>query len=213
MFIAGIDDSGRGPMFGPMVLCCVVVQGNKVSSLKSLGVKDSKLLTPQKREALYSKIINLVDRYSTRIVCPAAIDAAVNSPSTNLNWLEADNMASLINELKPDHAVIDCPSPNKEAFTEYLEDVLNVTCKLQCEHKADVNYPAVSAASIIAKVIRDREIQKIKEQLGKHDIGSGYPTDPKSKEFLKNYWNVYPHIFRTSWASYKRIANANSTSK
>ena len=106
--------------------------------------------------------------------------------------------------------MIDCPSTNIESYTSYLKERLNnKNIKLVVEHKADDTYPVCSAASILAKVTRDREIERLKLEV-KRDFGSGYPADPKTKAFLESYWNKFPEIFRKSWASYKRIARSSS---
>ena len=207
MLICGIDEAGRGPVIGPLVSAGVLIEEKDEAKLKALGVKDSKLLTPEQREILYKKIIAVVKDYSVKILQPFQIDAAVNDPVHNLNWLEADSMAEIANELKPDKIIVDCPSTNIKAFTEYLKKKLKIKAEIIAEHKADLNHPVVSAASILAKVTRDKEIEKIKDELNK-DIGSGYPADPKTQEFLKKNYKKYPEIFRKSWESYKRLAES-----
>jgi len=71
------------------------------------------------------------------------------------------------------------------------------------EHKADLNYVESAAASILAKVTRESEIEKIKKKTG--DFGSGYLTDPKTIEFFKEKAAKYPGIFRKTWAPYKKM--------
>jgi len=204
MRIVGIDEAGRGPLIGPMVMAGVLIDESKDENLINLGVKDSKLIIPSKREILYDKIIKLVDRYHIIKVPPKEIDDALNSPDINLNWLEAIKTAEIINELKPEKAFVDCPSNNIPAYTDYLQNLLNVKCELVVEHKADEKYPSSSAASILAKVTRDREIAKLKMEYG--NIGSGYPSDPATKEFLLKNYKKYPEIFRRTWQSYKKVA-------
>jgi ribonuclease HII len=203
MNISGYDESGRGPVLGPMVLCGAMIDSEKTGELKKLGVKDSKLLTPQTRKKLAKILPNHV-QYHLIIVPPNEIDAAVNSTETNLNWLEADKYIEAIKALKPDKAIIDCPSPNIPAFTAYIKNRLELETEIVAEHKADLNHLIVGAASILAKVRRDAEIEKIKQEIG-IDFGSGYPTDPKTKKFLAEKWDTYPHIFRNSWAPYKKL--------
>jgi len=82
---------------------------------------------------------------------------------------------------------------------------------IQAEHKADVNYPIVAAASIIAKEIREREIAKLREKVG--DFGSGYQSDPKTIEFIQKHWKTHHQIFRKSWSTYKKIKAENSQMK
>lgn len=207
--IFGADDAGKGPVIGPMVIAGVAIDEKDIPKLEEIGVKDSKLLSPQQREILFPKIIKIVRRYKIIKISPEEIDKAVFSDTTNLNWLEGEKMAELINALKPDHAIIDCPSPNKPAFANFLESKITVKTSLQCEHKAERFLP-VGAASILAKVTRDHEIELIKKKVGM-SMGSGYPADPLTKKFLKENWNKYPEIFRHSWSSYKAYSEGNKS--
>jgi len=210
--IAGIEDAGRGPIIGPMVLAGVSIEEDKITELKEMKVKDSKLLTPKKRQELYSKIIAVAKDYKIIIVEPKEIDEALESDSLNLNWLEAIKFAQIINYLKPDKAIVDCPSPNIRAYKEYLMVYLkDKNIDLICEHKADVNYPIVSASSIIAKVTRDREVEKLKKKYG--DFGSGYLADPKTKKFFDENWEKHPEIFRKTWTPYKDHINGKDQKK
>ena len=123
---------------------------------------------------------------------------------SNLNWLEANKTVELVNILQPDKAIIDCPSPNTKAFASYLRERLkNKDIEIIAEHKADVKYPIVSAASICAKVMRDKEVSELEKKYGK--LGSGYAHDPVTQKFLKENWAKHPEIFRHSWESYKRM--------
>jgi ribonuclease HII len=210
--ILGIDEAGRGPVIGPLVMAAVKINEKDEKKLIELGVKDSKLLLPSQREYMFDKILEIADSYKIIIIPPLKIDEAVNSETTNLNWLEADNAIDMINELNPAKAYIDCPSTNIAKYTEYLQKKLTVKTKLVVEHKADFTYPVVSAASILAKVTRDREIEKIKEKIGMN-LGSGYPSDPMTQEFLKNNWKTHPDVFRHSWASYKNYSEGQSQKK
>ena len=205
VFVCGVEEAGRGPVIGPLVLCGVVVDEKDEHRLKRIGAKDSKLLTPKRRESLFSQIERIAARYKIIIVSPQEVDAALMADSLNLNKLEAQKMAEIINELKPDKVILDCPSTNIKEFTLYLRKHLeNKKIEIKAEHKADVNYTVVAAASILAKVTRDREIRRIKEKIG-IDFGSGYPSDEKTQRFLKENWDRYPSIFRKTWISYKRV--------
>src|SRR3989344_272431 len=200
--ICGIDDAGRGPVIGPMVIAGIVIDEKDLPKLKELGVKDSKSLTPKQREQIYTKLIKEVKRYKIIKIPPEEVDKYVFSETTNLNWLEADKMAEVINTLRPDQVIVDCPSNNKKAFADYMENKLTVKTSLRCEHKADRDFLIVGAASILAKVTRDREVDLLKKKFGM-SLGSGYPADPDTKRFLKDNWNVHPEIFRHSWSSYQ----------
>ncbi len=203
--ICGIDEAGRGPIIGSLFMAGVVIEPAQEAVLKKMGVKDSKLLTPKKREALFDEIQKVVKSFKVIRVAPDEIDEAVQSENTNLNWLEATHAVTIINELKPVSAIIDCPSPNIKAYTAFIEKKLTHKAKLLCAHHADTDYVVVGAASILAKVLRDREIAALREKIG-IDFGSGYITDPKTKTFVESYWDKYPEIFRHSWKTFKNAA-------
>tara|TARA_Y100000310_G_C20673869_1_gene811753 strand:+ start:440 stop:1081 length:642 start_codon:yes stop_codon:yes gene_type:complete len=201
----GIDEAGRGPVIGPLVMCGLKTHDKDV--LENLGVKDSKLLTDAIRRELAPKLKQQCEWYCVT-VSPEEIDAAVLGES-NLNWLEAEKVAEILNKLQPKQAVVDCPSPNIEAWGDYVKArVQDKTTHILFEHKADLNHPEVSGASIIAKVTRDDAIAKLKEKVG-IDFGNGYPSDPKTKIFLEKYWDKHPSLFRKSWAPYKKMVAAS----
>ena len=212
VLICGIDDAGRGPVIGSMILAGVLLEDTDLYKLKTLGVKDSKLLTQAKREELFNEIIKIVKDYKIIKIYPEEIDNALFSNTSNLNNLEGEKMAEIINYLKPEKVIVDCPSTNKKAFTTFLNKIIKVRTELLCEHKADFLFPEVSAASILAKCAREEEVEKIKKEIGEN-IGSGYPGDPITKEFLKNNWAKYPEIFRHSWSSYLQYSNGKKSKK
>jgi len=194
-----------------MVMCGVLIQDSDEPKFKAIGAKDSKLLTKEQRGDLFEAVKNICKKYKILIIGPDEIDDAVNGKGgLNLNWLEATGTAKILNELNPEKAIIDSPSPNIEKYTDYIrKKITNKSMKLVLEHKADLNYPVVSAASILAKVTRDAEIEKIKKEIGV-DFGSGYMSDPRTSEFLKKNYKKYPEIFRKSWAPYQKIIGAKS---
>ena len=206
--VCGVDEAGRGPIIGPLVMCGLLVKDENVKELVRLKVKDSKLLTRDVRDYLFDKIINISEKYKLMIIEPNEIDRAVhNHDGLNLNRLEAQKSAEILNELNPDKAIIDAPSNNIENYKKYLMNfVKNKDVEMILEHKADVNYPVVSAASILAKVTRDNEIEKLKKQIG-IDFGSGYMSDPKTVEFLKKKFEKFPNLFRKSWSPYNDLLN------
>lgn len=211
--VAGIEEAGRGPVIGPMVMCGVLVEEKDEAKLKSIGAKDSKLLTPKTREILFDQIISMVKKYEVIIVSAQEIDDALNDPNLNLNKLEALTSAKIIDKLNPEKVIVDCPSNNTKAYSSELRGYLqNKKVEIISEHKADVRYPVVSAASIIAKVTRDREIEKIKKKIGV-DFGSGYPADEKTQLFLKKNWDKFPELFRKTWSSYKKYIVAKKQKK
>lgn len=203
MIIAGIDEAGRGPAIGPLVICIAIIDTNSLYNeqyYKDLGIKDSKLLSSEKRKSLYKQVKDIC-KFTIISAHPEEIDKAVNSITYNLNWLEADKSVELINSNQVDRVVIDCPSPNIYAYKEFIFNKLNKEIEIVCEHKADVNYIEVSLASVIAKHARDTYIKRLHKQYG--DFGSGYPGSPLTKKFLQE--NKDSPIIRKSWSSYKKL--------
>ncbi len=212
VFICGIDEAGRGPVIGPMIMSGVLVEEKDIARLKAIGVKDSKLLTREQREGLFDKILKIVKKYKIIIVEPKEIDEALESDELNLNWLEAHKTAEIINSLKPDKVTVDSPSNNCEAYTVYLVKLLkDKKLDLECIHKADLKHVYVGAASILAKVTRDKEMDKIKEKYG--DCGPGYMSNEVTQNFLAENWEKYPEIFRKSWVSYQNHKNNKDQKK
>ena len=147
VLISGIDEAGRGPVIGPLVIAGVSIEEKDLNKLKRFGVRDSKLLSPRQREDLFDKIINTVKKYKVIIIQPDEIDSALKSKNLNLNWLEAIKSAEIINSLKPKKVIVDCPSNNITAYKNFLRKHLgNKKTKLVLEHKADLKYVIVSAA-------------------------------------------------------------------
>ncbi len=214
ILICGIDEAGRGPVLGPLVMCGLLVKEEDEKELVKLKVRDSKLLTKVKREFLFDKIKDISYKYEIIAIYPDEIDHAVNNhDGLNLNKLEAIKSAEIINLLKPDKAIVDAPSNNIKSYKQYLFELINnKKIELILEHKADLNYPIVSAASILAKVTRDNEIEKIKKKI-KIDFGSGYMSDSKTVNFLEKYYEKYPELFRKSWLPYRDIVNKKFQSK
>lgn len=205
VIVCGIDEAGRGPVVGPLVIAGACLDEKEFYQLERIGVKDSKLLSPEQRERLFFQIKTIVSSFEIILIQPPEVDAAVLGvvKGMNLNWLEAHKAADILNKLHPDKGIIDCPSTNIPAYTSYLRDkLLNKKMQLLCEHKADSTYVICGAASILAKVTRDREIEILKKEL-EIDFGSGYPSDPKTVAFLREYWNKYP-VFRKSWSSWQK---------
>jgi ribonuclease HII len=210
MLIAGVDDAGRGAVIGPLVIAGVLVREEDLPTLKELGVKDSKLLSPRRREVLAVEIKKIVKDYNVAKLSPRQIDVVVNSGRKlhKLNYLEAQTMAKVIEALQPDLVYVDASDVSEMRFKQHILECMSFKVDIVSEHKADRNYVAVSAASIIAKVERDKEIAELSNRLG--DIGSGYPSDPRTMIFLKKCCEKleeFPEFVRKSWRPAKRIRN------
>ncbi|MCL7401309.1 MAG: ribonuclease HII [Thaumarchaeota archaeon] len=205
--ICGIDEAGRGSVIGPMVIAGILINEEKINELTNLKVRDSKEVKPEEREKLYDEILKIAKTWKIIILTAKEVDSETRrNKMMGINHLEARKFIEIINELKPDIAYIDLPSRNPEKFRSIIYQMLKHECQLILEHKADKKYPATSAASIIAKVTRDREIKKLKEKFG--DFGSGYPHDPKTRRFireiLKSSSEAQEYI-RLSWQTIKRV--------
>ena len=195
MLVCGVDDAGRGSVLGPLVIAGIVIKQTKVNQLKKQGIRDSKKLTSLARERLYKKIINIVDDYYVVRISPKVIDKSVFNHS--LNHLEAQYMAKVISKLSPSIAFVDSCDVNPHRFGKEISK-LTLHTKIKSYHHADSRFVVVSAASILAKVSRDRVITKLKK---KHNVGSGYPSDPKTKAFVKKSIkrNESMTFIRKSW--------------
>lgn len=210
MLLTGIDEAGRGPVIGPLVLAGVLIEKKDELKLKKINVKDSKLLDKKQRKDMFKKILSIVKDYKIISLTPEIIDKYLKSNTTNLNILEAHTTAEIINYLKPDKVYIDLPDRKPERYINYIKEkieknILNKNIAIIAEHKADFNYPIVSAASILAKVTRDNYIEHLKE-IFKCDFGSGYTSDQKTIEFIKKNWNNNTiHFIRKEWFTFKEI--------
>jgi ribonuclease HII len=210
MLVAGIDEAGRGAVIGPLVIAGVLMDEEVFLKLNELGVKDSKLLTAHRREVLSVEIRRLIKDFHVVKLWPKEIDVAVNSGRKlhKLNRLEAETMARVIEALKPDKVYVDAADVLEQRFKHHILECLSFRAKIVSEHKADRNYVVVSAASIIAKVERDREIAVLASKYG--DFGSGYPSDPRTVSFLTECIakeSKYPDFIRKSWRPAKKAKN------
>jgi len=214
MLIAGVDDAGRGAVIGPLVIAGVVLEDKDLPKLKEIGAKDSKLLSPHRREVLSEQIRKIVKKYAVLKLQPDEIDVVVQSGRKlhKLNWLEAHTMARVIEVLRPDKVYVDASDVLEERFKQHILECLPFEVDIVSEHKADRNYVAVSAASIIAKVERDREITLLAQVYG--DFGSGYPSDPRTIHFLESLMkktDEYPEYIRKSWKPAKKVKDGRGS--
>ncbi|MCV0431091.1 ribonuclease HII [Nitrosopumilus sp.] len=206
MQICGIDDAGRGPMLGPLVIAGISLDKKNIKELNALGVKDSKKLTPKLREVLYKKIINTVDDYYITKISPKSIDASVKKHC--LNDLEAKYMAKVVSKLNPDISYVDSCDVNPTRFGKEISK-LSDNHKIKSYHRADSRFVVVSAASILAKVTRDRAIMRLKKE---HNLGSGYPSDSVTVKFVTKYYKTnqeMPKFVRKSWKPVQKIIENN----
>ncbi|MBQ2613285.1 MAG: ribonuclease HII [Methanobrevibacter sp.] len=203
MDILGIDEAGRGSVLGPMVIAGVIVPEKMEKVLERMGVKDSKRLTPNRRTILSRKLKKMFD-YEIVVITAREIDE-MRADGINLNEIEKNAMESILIKMNPEKAIVDAVDVKAERFQDNLCNDTGVN--VIAEHKADDKYIEVSAASIIAKAERDDQIAQInKEFIKSGGIGSGYPSDPKTKDFLSHYtYDEMPDFVRRSWATVAKL--------
>jgi ribonuclease HII len=200
--ICGIDDAGRGSMLGPLVIAGLSLDKKNLRKLSLMGVKDSKKLSPKLREHLYKKIIKIADNYYISKISPKSIDASVRKHC--LNGLEAKYMAKVVSKLNPDTSYVDSCDVNPNRFGKKIS-LLSNNKKIKSYHHADSRFVIVSAASILAKVTRDKAIAKLRKN---HNLGSGYPSDSVTVKFVTKYYktnHVMPSFVRKSWKPVQKI--------
>jgi ribonuclease HII len=198
ILVGGVDEAGRGSIIGPLVVAGISVRESKIAQLREMGVKDSKMLTPKARARLFGEIVQVADSVCIRKINPIEVDGSVFLKG--LNRLEAKVMANVINNIGAEEVYVDCCDINPERYKGYLESHLTCTPKLYSMHHADSINVAVSAASIVAKITRDHEIQEIRKKY--RNIGSGYPSDEKTMKFIKRWVaknGSAPEFARKSW--------------
>ena len=203
MDILGVDEAGRGSVLGPLVIAGVIIPEKMNKVLERMGVKDSKKLVPHRRTILSRKLKKMFD-YEIVVISDLEIDQ-MRADGINLNDIEKNAMRDLIIKLAPEKAIVDAVDVKAERFQNDLCQSTGVN--VIAEHKADDKYIQVSAASIIAKAERDAQIEEInKEYIKMGGIGSGYPSDPTTKEFLTNFtYDEMPDFVRRSWATVSKM--------
>ena len=201
--ICGVDEAGKGPVLGPLVVAAVAIDNAK--DIQDLGVKDSKLLTPAKRKEL-AKIIKKKFFFAVEIIEAERVDEYRRQ--NKLNDLNREAFEKLISKLNPNVAYVDAADVNEHRFGKQIKEKLtneNDTDVISM-HKADTKIDVVAAASIIAKEAREEEIRRLKKEIG--DFGSGYPSDERTIKFLKSFYadnGKWPIGTRKSWKTIERI--------
>jgi len=203
--IMGLDEAGRGCIIGDLVVGAFWIPESKLQALKDTGATDSKKLSVKKRTKILAMLPEIGSQNRVHIT-PKQIDAG------NLNQLEEAAFVELIAAVKPQVVYIDAPThPSgipaverrlKQALIScdaYTQDTLP---KFIIEPKADLNYAVVSAASIVAKVHRDLGLEATPAE------GSGYPSDPKTRTWLKEIIRSkqpFPPCVRQRWGTIENL--------
>lgn len=207
--LLGIDEAGRGPVIGPMAVGAVLAEDQQREKLEKLGVKDSKQLSENRRNDLEEQIQTSVRDTRVRLVRARQIDR------NSLTELSLDTISDLISSLSPDRVLLDAltsESGQKRILRCLEERITGPIPDIHAESGADHLYPIVSAASILAKVRRDREMARLRSRFG--DMGSGYPGDPATRAFLEeNLCSDHPSrpFIRTRWKTCRDILKDRDT--
>lgn len=208
MRIIGVDEAGKGPVIGPMCIAGAVIDESVAAQFKTLGVDDSKKLTPKVREVLSEKLEKMCTAYHIKVLSAREIDELRKRMTMNEIMIEC--FADVLNKLKADKGdacYLDAADVKAERFSANVARKLDGHPLLISEHKADAKYAIVSAASILAKVHRDNEIRKLWKTAGTN-FGSGYPSDQKTVAFLDKYAAEHgklPDYVRQSWKTSENI--------
>ena len=189
--MAGGDEAGRGAVLGPLVVSVVAVSDSKERKFGRIGIRDSKLLSRRKREFLWEEIYSIAEEVKFYKISAGEINIAMKG-NISLNELEAIHFTRLVDSLESDvrKIYVDSPDVIQERFGIRIGIMskkpmrvdkvkgkrIAKAIKIVSEHKADTKYPVTSAASIIAKVERDKEMDRISDEVG-IELGSGYPSD------------------------------------
>ncbi|UYP45968.1 Ribonuclease HII [Candidatus Lokiarchaeum ossiferum] len=217
MLIAGLDEAGRGPVIGPLVIGCAIIAHDKLDILEEIGVDDSKKLSPKKRASMAQKIKEVVDFWDVLVISPTEINHLHDEQKLTLNQIEETNFAKLLNNVKnkPDEIFLDACDVKEDRFGRTIGSMLQFSPqKIISKHKGDSIFKVVGAASILAKYERDLILASYTEKYGR--VGSGYPSDPYTKKFLDEYYQQhknFPPIVRTWWKTAENIVNKYNIKK
>lgn len=207
--LCGVDEAGRGSVLGPLVVGAVYAESD--APLIKIGVKDSKKLSPNVREHMFD-LITASCEVSVVIISAAEIDNRRKAMS--LNDIELEMFVKACSKLPVSAVYADCPDVDEVGFSKDMSAKMKGP-EIIARHKADDIFPIVSAASIIAKVTRDRMIGDIKKELWT-DVGSGYPSDRVTMEFIEKWIKEKgspPPYTRCSWEPVKQMITVSKNTK
>lgn len=189
-----------------MVIAGVTIDKKDEKKLRALGVKDSKLLSPKRREELAKEIEKIAKNIVVMRVQPCKIDS-YREQGINLDKIEAMKIAQII-DMSEGKVFVDSLEQNTKRFKELIVSFLqNKKRDLVVKNYLDESVPVVAAASIISKVERDRAIEEIKRKVG-YDFGVGYSHDKRTIEFLKKILKEkgeFPPYVRRTWITAKLL--------
>lgn len=205
-FHIGIDEAGRGPLIGDMVVAGVMANKDVISDLIKDGLVESKQLSSTERREIYHKALSKgvfvvavyvspwrIDRENLNKLEVEAIRWIIEVISKTMGGVHNSEISVYIDEVKGKTNIV------KQTVLEYLQSRIN---EIRMESDADKKYPVVALASIFAKVLRDYSINLLEKLFG--DFGSGYPADPRLEDWLKSIYlsiSKPPLFIRRSWSN------------
>lgn len=209
---AGIDEAGRGPVVGPLVVGLVASEDD--AELVRLGVRDSKELSDARRRQLSAEILTVAEAVELVQVTAAEIDR--DRAQKTLNEIELDLFAEVGRRVRADVYFLDACDTDEARFGREFSQRLgrDPPPKIVSEHRADATYPLVSAASIVAKVRRDTELVHIAARLEPKvglPLGSGYSHDAVTRRFLERHLELFGYLpaeARASWETSRDLEAA-----
>ena len=215
--IVGIDEAGRGPVLGPMVYGISYCPASKADELASLGFADSKELSETTRNKLLHSLLQNSDMIGrgVEILSPNYIsNCMLARDKVNLNLISHNTAISMIRRLVARGVNISLVLLDTVGDAKSYQDKLNTEFEgkinIEVHIKADSKFPIVGAASICAKVVRDRCINNwvyTENYNFTRKLGSGYPGDPNTKAWLNENLNKvfgYPNIVRFGWSTCRK---------
>ncbi|MDW8359982.1 MAG: ribonuclease HII [Candidatus Caldarchaeum sp.] len=205
VLVCGVDEAGRGCVVGPLVVSAFLANSRDSKMLRELGVADSKTLTRRRRQELFNKLAENFE-YETAVVPPTRITSSLRSMGgKGLNDLEYFHIARLIDKLRPRRVYVDSPDRNTRRARKRILDYLSADVEVVCMVRGDRRNVFVAAASIVAKVVRDEKVERLRRVLG--DFGSGYPSDPKTRFWLSQRLDSadVSRFVRLGWKTLDRI--------
>lgn len=206
--VVGADEAGKGPVLGPMVAGAVRADPADLPP----GLADSKQLSPARREELAAE---LREHPEIRVATATIDHARIDAPETDMNSLGVEGQAKAVAAVAEsgDNVVADAADTDEARFGRRLRDSVEeagTAIEVTAEHGADEAHAVVSAASVVAKVERDRLMADIDAAYDR-DVGSGYPSDPTTRSFLADYVEEHgdlPACARTTWSTCEDVLAA-----
>ncbi|WP_115864822.1 ribonuclease HII [Halorussus litoreus] len=217
--VFGVDEAGKGPVLGSMFAAAVRVAD---PATLPAGIDDSKNVAPARRTEL-AAALREDDRVTVGV---AEIPVARIDGDSDMNSLTVAAHAEALSEVVESEecgveGLVDAGDTSESRFARRVADRASAAVDLTAEHGADEAYAVVGAASVVAKVARDAHVESLAEEYRERygeafgDLGSGYPSDPNTREFLESFvaeFGELPDCARRSWSTCDDVLAAQEQS-